>query len=642
MFEFEDNLSTGFHDVFLSKYSDASCPILDLYISDSMQDMLDIDIRTEVATVVGGASEFSSLMSELPTLDFETSNDGETPWLGGPKWSSTSSSHDMYADVGACVNPNSVMPAINNINAGLTSRTLTSDVLNSPKSQLDLNTNTFKPSSSPLPSPKEKKSHLTFSPNIIKVPVVQESKKQSLLCQAQRTNVEAIKKDLSSEIMKDEKIFTQFKPTITSMTPSSTPTNTIKLAPGIGGLTFANSLAFAKLKNNSNTKIVTSNGNVITTAQQLKNQHIRSSSPSQNINNNITIINNNNNDSNHFHRKIIDDSPKVTSEGFKFVVQNGKGTLIATTSNGLTSSVNTTTLSSMQQHAIANGTALKPQPLKLKIAGPEFPKPAYSYSCLIAMALKNSRAGSLPVSEIYSFMCEHFPYFKTAPNGWKNSVRHNLSLNKCFEKIEKPATNGGQRKGCLWAMNPSKIAKMDEEVQKWSRKDPMAIRKAMVIPENLPALERGEMKHGSLNDSDVEPDDTEDSEPENELEDSIVNGIVPDVDSCDEENSQIENEYDLDVSDMFDEVDIEDSKSIQFALNTENGQTEFFESEVQPAAKRARLDINCSIAPARTFSISNNGTAQIIQKTSFAGHVQHQLLQQQQNRRKVMLVNRTA
>ncbi|XP_021925671.1 uncharacterized serine-rich protein C215.13 isoform X3 [Zootermopsis nevadensis] len=123
-----------------------------------------------------------------------------------------------------------------------------------------------------------------------------------------------------------------------------------------------------------------------------------------------------------------------------------------------------------------------------------YPKPAYSYSCLIAMALKNSKTGSLPVSEIYNFMCEHFPYFKTAPNGWKNSVRHNLSLNKCFEKIEKPAGNGSQRKGCLWAMNPAKIAKMDEEVQKWSKKDPMAIRKAMICPENLEMLERGEMK----------------------------------------------------------------------------------------------------------------------------------------------------
>lgn len=141
-----------------------------------------------------------------------------------------------------------------------------------------------------------------------------------------------------------------------------------------------------------------------------------------------------------------------------------------------------------------------------------FPKPAYSYSCLIALALKNSPTGSMSVSEIYKFMCEHFPYFKTAPNGWKNSVRHNLSLNKCFEKIEKPATNGAnQRKGCLWAMNPEKINKMDDEVKKWSKKDPMAIKKAMYYPNTLEMLERGEMvKDYNSNSANLDSEDDED------------------------------------------------------------------------------------------------------------------------------------
>lgn len=126
------------------------------------------------------------------------------------------------------------------------------------------------------------------------------------------------------------------------------------------------------------------------------------------------------------------------------------------------------------------------------------------------MALKNSKTGSLPVSEIYSFMKEHFPYFKvcvhpkgrgrsspvlwswltsltsscpfqTAPDGWKNSVRHNLSLNKCFEKVENKLS-GTSRKGCLWALNPAKIDKMEEEMQKWKRKDLAAIHRSMANP----------------------------------------------------------------------------------------------------------------------------------------------------------------
>ncbi|KAF5900604.1 forkhead box protein N1-like, partial [Clarias magur] len=55
---------------------------------------------------------------------------------------------------------------------------------------------------------------------------------------------------------------------------------------------------------------------------------------------------------------------------------------------------------------------LSPQTGRDGSVQPQYPKPIYSYSILIFMALRNSRTGSLPVSEIYSFMTEHFPYFK--------------------------------------------------------------------------------------------------------------------------------------------------------------------------------------------------------------------------------------
>ncbi|CRK99696.1 CLUMA_CG012969, isoform A [Clunio marinus] len=86
-------------------------------------------------------------------------------------------------------------------------------------------------------------------------------------------------------------------------------------------------------------------------------------------------------------------------------------------------------------------------------------KPPYSFSSLIFMAIEDSLQKALPVKEIYAWIIQHFPYFKTAPTGWKNSVRHNLSLNKCFQKVEKaaspnvvPLQNLG--KGSLWMVEP--------------------------------------------------------------------------------------------------------------------------------------------------------------------------------------------
>ncbi|CAH1797154.1 unnamed protein product [Owenia fusiformis] len=83
----------------------------------------------------------------------------------------------------------------------------------------------------------------------------------------------------------------------------------------------------------------------------------------------------------------------------------------------------------------------------------EEPKPQYSYIGLIAMAILSSKEKRLVLSDIYQWILDNYIYFRQRGPGWRNSIRHNLSLNDCFIKADRSA-NG---KGHYWAIHDANL-----------------------------------------------------------------------------------------------------------------------------------------------------------------------------------------
>ena len=80
-------------------------------------------------------------------------------------------------------------------------------------------------------------------------------------------------------------------------------------------------------------------------------------------------------------------------------------------------------------------------------------KPTHSYIALIAMAILSSTSKKMILGDIYEYISDNFPYYRNKDKSWRNSIRHNLSLNECFIKAGR-SENG---KGNYWAIHPANL-----------------------------------------------------------------------------------------------------------------------------------------------------------------------------------------
>nr|XP_046167938.1 forkhead box protein P1-B-like isoform X2 [Oncorhynchus gorbuscha] len=79
-------------------------------------------------------------------------------------------------------------------------------------------------------------------------------------------------------------------------------------------------------------------------------------------------------------------------------------------------------------------------------------RPPFTYASLIRQGILESPEKQLTLNEIYNWFTRMFAYFRRNAATWKNAVRHNLSLHKCFVRVENV-------KGAVWTVDELEFQK---------------------------------------------------------------------------------------------------------------------------------------------------------------------------------------
>jgi len=122
-----------------------------------------------------------------------------------------------------------------------------------------------------------------------------------------------------------------------------------------------------------------------------------------------------------------------------------------------------------------------------------YPRPQLSYARLAADAIKATADNKATVGDIYTWIVEKYPYYRVGAPWWKNCIRHNLSMKKCFIRTVSELGN-------YWSLDQDEAIKLFSakcNPASWHNGKGGGKKRRASDPSGLPKAKSAKSSHGS-------------------------------------------------------------------------------------------------------------------------------------------------